>query len=751
LAQPIPVQVEDGSELTRQAWDRLETEGKDLGLPDLQVQPIQDFLHVAEQHALSRADRESILDQATLIFDHLYPHMPFKTEIYEATHPSDFIRDQIRPNLDSMSEIDFHAKVIAAFSLVRDAHTLYGLPSPYRGAVAFLPFQIRPYLEQGAGWRFIVTSVMGTQSDSGFQYPFFVPGTEVVGWGDLTALDHVERVQEHLPGGNYFASLMRGSIHTTLRPLVFVQLPFADEMPAAIIHYRSRGSNDTRAISIPWAVGTGFGAKGGIPTSLFSSISPATAITTVCGKFLHHRADLREDRTNVQSQDPNQVSSIPEIFDFQYTGGPRKKGFIDLADLVDREKPDARFGYIRIKAFSDGSSAPGSSDRIVQEFQRIVTLMDRVAPDGLIIDIRSNPGGDVQAAERMLQMLTPQPIQPARFHLANTPAVLDILRGLKVSMTNRLSVSDSTKLAQALAELNAWFEDTEQVPLPAGDRLTSGQPLTDPGSANDVGQIYHGRGVALLINSLTYSAADIFAAGFQDHEGGVMLGTSMVTGGGGGNVWSHQDLLNKIGPSPGITLAELPGDASISLAIRRCSRVGSAEGQPVEDEGVSVNVFYSPNDLDDLITGNPGLIGRACQELRHHRDFRIDAGAPTLAADGSLKIEVHTTNIASLKFFLNGHLALTIAPDATTAQPISVPAVAEVASPSVLRIEGYAAGPAADNSLKLLRARTIRLQKAAPAETFDPATQSVTGTDPTITGADPASGPPSDSATSGSA
>src|SRR5207244_1633108 len=160
------------------------------------------------------------------VFDHVYPHMPFKTEIYQATHPSDYIRDKIRPALDSLGELEFQSRMIAAFSLVRDAHTLYGLPSPFRRAVAFLPFQVRPYLDPSHWWCFILTSVMNAEPGSGLLHPFFGSGAEIVGWGDLTCLAHVERTQIDLPGGNYFAGLTRGSVHATLRPLAFVQLPF---------------------------------------------------------------------------------------------------------------------------------------------------------------------------------------------------------------------------------------------------------------------------------------------------------------------------------------------------------------------------------------------------------------------------------------------------------------------------------------------------------------------------------------------
>lgn len=549
MALPIPVPVEDGSELTHRAWQFFEAEAQEFGLPDLRVQPILTFLAGSEQHRTSLADRQTILDQAILIFDHLYPHMPFKTEIYNFSHPADYIRREIQPALETLGEMEFHSRLISAFSLVRDAHTLYGLPSPYRGAMAFLPFQIRPYLHHKTGWRFVVSSVMSSQPDGGFGHPFFGAGAEITGWGAFDTLAHVERTEAHLPGGNYFASFARGSMHATLRPLVYIQPPFPDELPDALIRYRPLGQEEIRSIRFPWAVATGFGPAAGLLSTVYS-ISPATAITGACGKFLHHRADLRDDRKSLQSQDSNVVSSIPEVFDFQYTGGPRQKGFIDLADLIDPHHPEARFGYIRIKAFSNAASAPGFTDCMVDEFRRIVTLMDKVAPDGLVIDIRNNPGGDVPAAERMLQMLSPQRVEPALFHLANTPAVLEILRNLKASISEQLAVCDDVKRAEALAELEAWLDDADGTPLPDGPRLTSGRPLTDPASANAIGQIYHGRGVALLINSLTYSAADIFAAGFQDHGVGIVIGTSMVTGGGGGNVWTHHDLLNKIGPRP---------------------------------------------------------------------------------------------------------------------------------------------------------------------------------------------------------
>ena len=75
---------------------------------------------------------------------------------------------------------------------------------------------------------------------------------------------------------------------------------------------------------------------------------------------------------------------------------------------------------------------------------------------------------------------------------------------------------------------------------------------------NGIGQVYYGP-VVLITDALSYSATDIFAAGFQDNEVGVVLGTGGNTGAGGANFWSLDDLLRaqkKDPKSPFKTTAE---------------------------------------------------------------------------------------------------------------------------------------------------------------------------------------------------
>ena len=44
-------------------------------------------------------------------------------------------------------------------------------------------------------------------------------------------------------------------------------------------------------------------------------------------------------------------------------------------------------------------------------------LLSRLPPDGLIVDLRGNPGGLVWAAERLLQLFTPHPVTTTRFSM----------------------------------------------------------------------------------------------------------------------------------------------------------------------------------------------------------------------------------------------------------------------------------------------------------------------------------------------
>jgi hypothetical protein len=432
---------------------------------------------------------------------------------------------------------------------------------------------------------------------------------------------------------------------------------------------------------------------------------------------LHCRELMKERRHLRGSTDERAVSRIPDVFEFQFTGGPQMTIPIDVATvLVDTSRPSLRLGYLRIKSFNDHGEPSTMTERLVKEAQRILTLLDSEAPNGLVLDIRGNPGGDIEAAERILQMLTPGKIEPETFHLAHTKTIVGILRGIRSMLRRKkLPKGDAAKLAAARVELEAWLDAADQAD-PSG-RLTSGHPLTDPDLANAIGQVYHGR-VVLLVDAATYSAADIFAAGFQDHAIGPILGADLATGGGGANVANHSDLINILGPRPGIKLAPLPHDVFMRVAFRRCGRVGLNSGKPVEDFGVRVEKIYTTNLVDDVLAGMPGMITEAAGLIGQQTlPSRIDVLAFKVKDDAA-RVDVQVSPaLAELHFFLDGAPVPPTLVKKGPPQSFLLPLPSGGTDPAQLRIEGFTfegAREGAAGRLDCVRTVDLRPPAAAP-------------------------------------
>ena len=460
------IPLEDGSALTKAAWTALAAERRAAGFDKIAIGPLDEFLTAAERTPLGFDERTKVLDQAALMLNHLYPHLPFKLEHFNFIHPVAYLEKNVRPFLKTMAEVTFHGHVIAAFSLVRDAHTLYGLPSPFRGAVAFLPFQLRFYVQNNVR-RYVVSKVM-----SGFKHETFQPGAEILRWSGFAVEAVVQALAGRLPGGNEDAAVTRGTFHLTLRPLTFCQPPGQQEKLTPVLEHRAPGSEETRQILLPWGVANGIDLGHAFPSDGFSvnSTHDHADLWQTCMNACVHAPAKKAPPVPPRPPTPAEAalslpSNLPDTFEVQFTGGPSKPGVVESSVLTTDPPSDARVGYLRIRRFSDGSSA-GNTAGIVDEFRRLLTLLDEVAHYGLIIDLRSNPGGDVIAAEQMLQMLTPIPIQPAPFHLANTPAVLNVLQQLSKARNNRanLSAVDDVKLTEALASLEPWLPDAANLP-----------------------------------------------------------------------------------------------------------------------------------------------------------------------------------------------------------------------------------------------------------------------------------------------
>ncbi len=126
--------------------------------------------------------------------------------------------------------------------------------------------------------------------------------------------------------------------------------------------------------------------------------------------------------------------------------------------------------------------------------------------------------------------------------------------------------------------------------------------------------------MVLVADAHCYSAADIFAAGFQDNEIGNILFVGSNTGAGGADVMEHKDLVDRFKDNQSRSfksLSPLPCGTGLSVAVRRVLRTGSNGGVPLEDIGLKAKDGDDHYDMkrEDILGHNESLLAKACQML----------------------------------------------------------------------------------------------------------------------------------------
>ena len=287
----------------------------------------------------------------------------------------------------------------------------------------------------------------------------------------------------------------------------------------------------------------------------------------------------------------------------------------------------------------------------------VARLLSVLPPAGLVVDVRGNGGGYVIAAEFLLQFLSPRRVTPEPFQFVSTPG--------------------TTALATTVADYQSWKASLEEA-VTTGSAYSTAFPLYPIELVNSVGQLYQGP-VVLVTDAQCYSACDIFAAGFQDHQIGPVLGVEANTGAGGANVVTHEELRTEW---TGGALKQLPKGVQMRVALRRCLRVGTRMGQPVEDLGVVPDTLHELTKRD-LLEENADLMA-AAGALLAQRQSRLLRFTSTAAGTGKRKLAVTTGSVASIDLYVNGRpVATTATADGNT--QITIPAAAG----DVIRIEGY--------------------------------------------------------------
>ena len=624
---------------------------------------------------LSTHQMREVVSEALRLLENLYVHMDLK----RARRGVDPIR-QLRVLADSVASgrLDtrsFHNRMLEIFKTLGDVHTAYRPSEPCASAIAFLPFLVNAYVDQQNRRKFVVTRVLWKTGE--VECGAFDRNVEVLTWNGSPMELAVLRSAELEEGSNPHHDFALALQFMTVR---WLGASFEPESPWVVVGYKDPVDGTVRECEFVWSV---FFKAGG-PRLLVSDQARAAIFGTVRPSqqtersvhvasqvihswrkrlFVREAPDVRDDSQNMADVGEELVDrfvgyidrndmreftkqhkdilgptndSIPSLLPLFleariHTGGElidrgeTSDGRVRLTDKERRLIKDKQFGYIGIRAFP---LQHPESDLFKYELRRLLNLMPA---DGLIIDVRDNPGGSARNAEESLQFLSAKPIAPVPFRFI------------------------ASELTRGLAQADTRFEgyrSSIETALVTGGAFSAGRPITLPIAANSAGQHYFGP-VLLVTSATTYSAGDIFAAGFQDNEIGPILGVDDTTGAGGANCWFYTEDI-----SPALGLRGLANGINMQIAVRQCTRAGDQNsGVPIEEVGIPVE----PNNLyrlsrTDVVESRPwGLLLRAAQELiRQEASCDMETELRPGERDGVLTLTVRSRGITRLDIYEDG-------------------------------------------------------------------------------------------------
>ena len=408
---------------------------------------------------------------------------------------------------------------------LRDSHTRYAGPSRQMGEIAFLPVMIEIYSE-GDENHYIISKVFALTPNekAGYTKAGLVPEVRVTHWNGVRIDRAVALHGQNMPAARRDAQRARALDSLTLRPLRY-ELP-ADEDWVDVTFVKADGRQGS--VRLNWRT---------------INLEDAQMVAKGLGRTLYA---LAGDPATEAARRTKKALFAPEIWHAD-EHAPASRHDVITARAVQSDSGE-RFGYLRLWSF----------DVIDDDLylRRVREAIAGLPQSGLIIDLRGNPGGLIWAAERLLQLFTPHEISPVRFSFAAT------------NLTRALA-----NAPQGQRAFSAWQHSLDAA-LSTGEIYSRAVPITPTARCNDIGQVYPGP-VAAVVDARTYSAGDLFAAGFVDHRIGPLVSVDDATGGGGANVWQIGDIMRALSGTR-YALASPPEGVAISRPCdARCGPVAA--------------------------------------------------------------------------------------------------------------------------------------------------------------------------------
>ncbi len=250
LAEPLPLDkltvIEDDEHFRRMSYHplpdyvrkglpgfygrpSLSLSNSDYVLEGLKSVPLEEPLALATflkgSSNLSFTEKRRILEQAKIVLGEVYVHLVLKQSMY-AVNPLNRLDLMIR-EIDNAARTDpdgvaddhkFHNELLDIFSSLRDLHTKYILPHPFRNRFAFLPFLIEEYYptQEDTEPKYIITTYFKDILANSASYK---TGIEVLYWNNIPIKKAIALNSKNQSGSNNEAQMARGLDTLTIRSL----------------------------------------------------------------------------------------------------------------------------------------------------------------------------------------------------------------------------------------------------------------------------------------------------------------------------------------------------------------------------------------------------------------------------------------------------------------------------------------------------------------------------------------------------
>ncbi|MGR5500226.1 S41 family peptidase [Vibrio sp. DNB22_10_4] len=516
-------------------------------------------------------ERQLIADRAKLVIDGLYVNKFHKNEYYGISptpkgHLDPITEvDKIAKLAHTMSTYELHDSLSTLFINQRDLHFNYRLPLRFYDHFVEMPMRFSRVKDKDDFFQIRVTAAW-----NGFslhpERPNPKVGDILIGYQGKSIEEAMRELIPQGQGSNPYAGFNHALRYMTFRWNGVHLLPKED---TASFRFRSAETGEEYEVAYEWLVYSG-SKIGGLSAPENQALSNSPAVSYNHQQALYNQSLERHIKPMANSM----LSSIQRYGEtFYYTHIPYE---------------GANYGYLYISSFTPSTGW-------WNEYQAIRDLLQEqnALTNGLIINVSNNPGGYIYYAEALPGLFTKKTSKAHDFRLLNS------------------ELNQYLFLYEDVQQLFPYFKEALDNVANSGAQYSSTAPITTPEMANIHGQVYT-KPVAVMANSSTYSAGDLFTCSMQDNDAAVIYGADPKTGAGGANIISY----NFFYGSPTGIHTPLPLGIDMDFSFRQAVRFGHHAGQIIEDYGCTADVDISPTP-EDLTNGNHTMLTKVLEGLKN--------------------------------------------------------------------------------------------------------------------------------------